>query len=268
MYCDYHVHSDYSDDSTYEMREVVEDAIKLELDEICFTDHFDIPIKEPGYVKMQYVKVDFKRYFRDINQLRKDYDGQIRIKRGLEFGIQYETISQYQAVAQRYPFDFILLSVHEIDNKGYWNRVFQDGKSESEYYDAYYQAMYKIVQNFHSYSVLAHMDLIRRYDEHTGYNVMNDKEMIAKILTYIIQDGKGLEVNMSCVRYDIGDLTPSVEILKLYKELGGTILTIGSDSHARDQLGSYIQAAKEQLKVLGFTQFCTFDQMVPTFHSL
>lgn len=268
MYCDYHVHSDYSDDSTYEMREVVKDAIRLELDEICFTDHFDLPIEGDDVVEMEYVNVDFPRYFRDLEILKKDFKDKITIKKGLEFGIQYETIPEYQKIAQTYPFDFILLSVHEIDNKGYWNRMFQKGKTQSEYYHAYYEAMYKIIQNFDDYSVLAHMDLIRRYDEHNGYEVMNDKEMITTILKHIIANGKGLEVNMSCVRYGIGDLTPSVEILKLYKELGGTILTIGSDSHQRDQLGSYIQAAKKQLKDIGFTTFCTFEHMMPTFHKL
>ena len=268
MYCDYHVHSDYSNDSSYEMREVVKDAIRLGMDELCFTDHYDMAVEKEGCPRFVPSNVDLPVYFKNLEALSEEFNHRITIKKGLEFGIQYETREKFEEIARTYPFDFILLSVHEIDNKEYWNGIFQKGKTESEYYHAYYEAMYKIIQEFHEYSVLAHMDLIRRYDEQDGYDVMNDKDMITKILKFIIADGKGLEVNMSCIRYELGDLTPSVEILKLYKELGGTILTIGSDSHRREHLGGYIQGVKPQLKKLGFESFCTFENRKPKFHPL
>ena len=63
-------------------------------------------------------------------------------------------------------------------------------------------------------------------------------------------------------------MTPSRDILKLYKELGGTIITIGSDSHKPEHLGAYIDWAKEELRELGYTQFCTFEKMKPVFHEL
>ena len=124
-----------------------------------------------------------------------------------------------------------------------------------------------VVKNFKNYSVLAHLDLIRRYDS-AYYGFEKTKDIVAEILTQTINDGKGIEVNTSCFRYHIPDLTPSVDILKLYKDLGGEIITIGSDAHAVNQFGYEIADVREQLAELGFEHFYTFDKMQPTKHSM
>lgn len=46
MFADYHVHTEFSDDSVYPMEQVVRDAIARGIDEICFTDHVDYGIKQ------------------------------------------------------------------------------------------------------------------------------------------------------------------------------------------------------------------------------
>ena len=74
--------------------------------------------------------------------------------------------------------------------------------------------------------------------------------------------------HLSSVRYGLSDLTPSVEILGLYHDLGGRILTIGSDSHKPEHLGAHIPMMRERLQEIGFTEFCTFDHMEPIFHRL
>ena len=84
----------------------------------------------------------------------------------------------------------------------------------------------------------------------------------------MIADEKGIEVNTSSHRYGLKDLTPSRDILKLYKELGGKIITIGSDSHKPGHLGAFVDETKEELKALGFEQICTFDKMKPVYHNL
>ena len=94
------------------------------------------------------------------------------------------------------------------------------------------------------------------------------KSIITEILKTVIQDGKGIEINTSSHRYGLKDSTPSRDILKLYKELGGKIITIGSDSHKPEHLGAYIDEAKELLKEIGFDSFCTFEKMKPIFHQL
>lgn len=276
MFCDYHTHTVFSDDSNYPMEECVKDAISLRIKEICFTDHVDYGVKydlkdlKPEEVEGKVLNVDFEKYFPEIERVKELYKGKISIKTGLEFGVQKQTIPQYKELFKKYPFDFIIMSVHEIDNKELWNHSFQDGKTEAEYYSLYFENIYYLVQNFHNYSVLGHLDLLKRYDEKDGYNpFVENKEIITKILKYIIADGKGIELNTSTKKYHLDDLMPSRDILKLYLELGGEILTIGSDSHCKKDLtNSHIEELKQELREMGFKKFCTFEKMQPTFHEL
>ena len=112
------------------------------------------------------------------------------------------------------------------------------------------------------------MDLMRRYDKYGEYPFEKSKDQIEQILINLINNGKGIEVNTSSFRYKLNDLTPSRGILKLYKELGGEIITLGSDSHREIQLGSKILYVRDILKSMGYKYFTTFDKMKPSFHPL
>ena len=111
MLTDYHVHTQYSDDSVYPMEDVVRDAIPLGLDEICFTDHVDYGIKvdwdsgqEIRYRNGEpFANVDYPRYVAQIAELQAKYKDAITIKLGLEFGVQTHTIPQFDALFRRYP---------------------------------------------------------------------------------------------------------------------------------------------------------------------
>lgn len=276
MFCDYHTHTIFSDDSEYPMEDCVKDAIFLGIKEICFTDHVDYGVKydlkdlKPDEIEGKIFNVDFEKYFPELERVRELYKDKIIIKNGLEFGVQKHTIPKYEEVFKKYPLDFVIMSVHEIDDKELWNHRFQNGKTEEEYYRLYFENIYYLVQNYHNYSVLGHLDLLKRYDEKDGYNpFVENKEIITKILKYIIADGKGIELNTSTKKYHLDDLMPSRDILRLYLELGGEILTIGSDSHSKKDLcNSHIEELKQELRDIGFKKFCTFEKMKPTFHEL
>lgn len=276
MFADYHVHTEFSDDSVYPLNRVIEDAIALGMDEICLTDHVDYGIKldwDCGK-EIQYrngeplANVDYPRYMEAISRAKELYKDKIQIRAGLEFGIQTHTIPEFLALFQRYPLDFIILSIHQVNDQEFWTQDFQHGKTQQEYNEQYYQEMLRVVREYKDYSVLGHMDLIVRYDKAGVYPFRKVRPLIEEILKIVIADGKGIEVNTSAKRYGLSDSTPSMEILKLYKSLGGTILTIGSDSHKPEHLGAHIREAKEMLKELGFRQFCTFEGMKPIFHEL
>lgn len=277
MLCDYHTHTEFSDDSTYDMEACVQDAIGMHMQEICFTDHVDYGIKKDwaeGNITYRHndplANVDYPRYFEKIAYLREKYQAAITIKQGLEFGVQRHTIEKYEQLFACYPLDFVILSIHQVNDKEFWNGAFQKGSSESAYYQMYYEEMLYVVQNFHHYSVLGHMDLLKRYDDKDGYPAFQrHKEQIADILRCVIADGKGIEVNTSSFRYGLDDLMPAKDILKLYLELGGTILTIGSDSYAKEHLQeAHIEDVKHILREIGFQSYCTFDRMQPRFHTL
>ncbi len=276
MKADYHVHTEFSDDSTYPMEEVVLDAINLKLDEICFTDHVDYGIKVDQDVPNKilyrgnepFTNVDYPKYYDSYLKLKEKYKDKIALKLGLEFGMQIHTIDKYEKLFKRYPFDFIILSVHEVEDKEFWTQDFQKGKTQKEYNERYYEEILNLVKNYHNYSVLGHLDLITRYDENGIYPFEKVKPIINEILKIVINDNKGIELNTSSHRYYLKDLTPSLDILKLYKKLGGQIITIGSDSHKKEHLGAYIDESKEILKELGYKEFCTYEKMKPIFNEL
>ena len=283
MRTDYHVHTEFSDDSNYPMEQVIKDAITKGFDELCFTDHVDYGIKkdwdEPGEMiyrkggagepdQMPVANVDYPVYYKTFQKMKELYQDKISLKFGLEFGMQAHTVEKYEKLFSRYPFDFIILSVHEIEDKEFWDQGFQNGMTQQEYNERYYEEMLYLVQNYHNYSVLGHMDLITRYDKAGVYSFEQLKPILTKILKTVIADEKGIEVNTSSHRYGLKDLTPSRDILKLYKELGGKIITIGSDSHKPEHLGAFVDETKEELRSLGFEYICTFDKMKPVYHKL
>lgn len=308
MLADYHVHTEFSDDSIYPMENVVKDAIRLGLNEICITDHVDYGVKvdwDSGkgsilralnfLYKFYYwcqdlallnkilsglktlyrhgrpltkPNVNYPRYAVEIERLQSLYGDQLTIKMGMEFGVQTHTIPQFEALFRRYPFDFIILSIHQVEDKEFWTQEFQKGRTQQEYNECYYEEMLNVVKAYKDYSVLGHMDLIKRYDKAGIYPFEKVKPIIAEILKIVIADGKGIEVNTSSRRYGLNDSTPSQELLCLYRDLGGKIVTIGSDSHAPAHLGTYIVDAKEQLKALGFQNFYTYTKMEPVPHHL
>ena len=276
MFADYHVHSAYSDDSDYPLEQVIRDAVAMGMDEICLTDHVDYGIKrdwdegvEIAYRGSQpLANVDYPRYMAQLHELQQRYAGRIRIRIGLEFGMQRHTVPQYRALFARYPLDFIILSVHQVGDQEFWTQDYQRGRTQREYNEGYYEELFAVMQAYQDYSVLGHLDLITRYDKQGVYPFERVRPLVEQILRRAIADGKGIEVNTSSHRYGLSDTTPSVEILQLYRELGGTVLTIGSDSHAPAYLGTYISETRALLRELGFRQFCTFDRMQPVFHPL
>ena len=260
MLADYHLHTESSDDSKITMISYAKKAIESGFDEICFTDHTEYAMKS----KIVRGETD---YYGKYKELLENFDGNLQVKFGAEFGIQRDNTVFYEKFFKKYPFDFILLSCHTIGGLELYDGAFQKGKTQKEYNEAYYDELLTVVKSFKNYSVLAHLDLIRRYDD-TYYSLKQTYPFVSEILKQVIKDGKGIEINTSCFRYNIPDLTPSIDIIKLYKKLGGEIITIGSDSHSLSHFGYKILEVQSQLKELGFKSFCTFEKMVPVYHDL
>ena len=289
MYADYHLHSEFSDDSRESMENQIARAIELGLDEMCFTDHVDYGIKkdwnDPGGIqwrggdglsssaedKAPLANVNYPEYFAKLLRMRATYGSRISIRSGLEFGIQSITVEQYEKLFAQYrnELDFVLFSMHQVNNQEFWNQQFQEGKTQQEYNELYYREILKTMKLFQNYSVLAHLDLLVRYDKAGIYPFEKVQDIIAEILKQAITDGKGIEVNTSSWHYGLSDTQPSRKILKLYKDLGGKIITVGSDAHSTKYLADHIKDAYAILKdEIGFTEITTFDHMKPVFHTL
>lgn len=261
MNADYHVHTSFSDDSEYPMEEVVKKAISLGLQEICFTEHVDHGVKAV-------TNCDYPSYVREFERCSEIYGKDINLKLGIEFGVQVHTMDQFQKDFDSYDFDFVIMSCHQVEDKEFWTKDFQKGRTQKEYNEKYYEEILNVIRSYKDYSVLGHLDMIKRYDDEGEYPFNKVEHLISEILRTAIHDGKGIEVNTSSFRYGLNDLTPSLDILKLYKSLGGEIITIGSDSHKEPHLGYKIDEIQSILKGLGFEAIHTFSGMKPEAHAI
>ena len=287
MRADYHVHSEFSDDSREYMEAQIERAIELGLDEICFTDHVDYGIKkdwEEGnivwrgadlmsddrMVRNPLANVNYPEYFGKLLRMQETYRDRITVRKGLEFGIQSITVPQFERLYEKWQdeLDFVLLSMHQVDNREFWTQDFQQGRSQQVYNEIYYKEIRKVMGMFDHYDVLAHLDLIVRYDKQGIYPFEKVEDLIAEILKLAIRKGKGIELNTSSWHYGLSDTQPSRRILKLYRDLGGRIITVGSDAHSTRYLADHLDDAYQILKNLGFKDICTFDRRQPVFHEL
>lgn len=265
MRADYHIHTNFSVDSKLTMEEIILRSIELGLDEICFTDHVDYGVKNQ-YVDKQ--EVDYPEFIKEYNRLNEKYQDKITLKLGLEFGVQLETMNQYRDDMKKYDFDFILLSCHQIDNKELWLNQYQEFKTQVEYNRGYYEYLYKLVDLFDDFSVVGHLDVIKRYDQNGVLDDVYIMDLIDPILKRLIEKNKGLEVNTSSYRYNLPDLTPSTLILKRYYELGGRILTMGSDTHKIENLKDHFEEIIIQLREIGFTELYRYEKMRPIPYSI
>ncbi|MEG2787702.1 MAG: histidinol-phosphatase HisJ family protein [Romboutsia sp.] len=261
MFYDYHMHSNFSNDSKVDMEDMIKKSIELGLKEICFTDHVDYDLEADDDLG-----IDYNKYFDKINFFQDKYNNKISIKQGIEFGLQNQLIDIYNKEANQYPFDFIICSIHAINRFDlYFGNFFKD-KTQDEAYENYFKTLYNIIKKFKDYSVLGHLDLVKRYGNYD--KLLDDRlfsDIIESILKQAIYDGKGIEINTSCYRYNLPDLTPSRYILNMYKDLGGEIITTGSDSHNTSQIAYEFNYIYSHLKDLGFRYICKFDKMKPEF---
>ena len=259
---DYHMHSRVSFDGHHTGLAMAQAAVAAGLKEICFTDHLDYdPLGQMG-------KLDF-----DTDAYNAEYDHLeipgLKIRRGAEFGMDIHNLEQFQRDLQRRHFDFVLGSVHFVDDldvyyEGYWQdkTVFQAERR-------YLEATLETVRLHNDFDVLAHLTYIGKTKCHPAPRAVpfdEHRELIDEILRVVAAKGKGLEMNSSGVDR-CGGFLPTIDYFRRFKELGGEIITIGSDAHTSDRVGQYSFDACSLLKEV-FGYVCTFEDRKPIFHKL
>ncbi len=259
---DYHMHSDFSADCETPMEATIESAIEKGFKEICFTEHIDYEYPDPTIE----FDLDLAMYDKKIKELQQKYYQQITIQKGVEIGVQPHLLRRYDALLESESFDFIICSLHAADKKNLHRGDFFYNRTPEEAYELYYEELLYCVKNFHQYSVLGHLDLVKRYKKLTTN--ANFHDIIQEIFTTIIPQGKGIEVNASGYGYGLNSAMPSIDIIKLYKECGGEIITVGSDAHIADHVGHRFKEIYKMLDKIGFKYIATFHNLEPEFHPI
>jgi histidinol-phosphatase (PHP family) len=262
MFTDYHTHTNNSFDSKAVMMETCQKALENGVEQICFTEHFTLNPNVPTYGHMKWEK-----YSEDIQTCQEAFKNQpLHILKGIELCEPHKYTEEYKQLFQKEHVDFILGSVHNIKDIGLRKTLAKYSRLEA--YDFYFKEMLLLVEKA-DIDCLAHFDLIKRYSKEPFSKDDFEKfePLIKQILSKAIERGIGIEINTSTVEA-LNEPMPSHYVLSLYRELGGRILTIGSDSHYSEHIGRGIKEAYALAKECGFTEVSVFENRRATFVSI
>ena len=258
---DYHMHSRVSFDGHDTGLALAQAALDRGLKEICFTDHLDYdPLGKMG-------KLDF-----DTDAYNAEYDHLelpgLKIRRGMEFGMDIHNVSQFKADLQRRPFDFVLGSIHFVDDLDVYFEDFWHDKTVFQAERRCLEVTLDCVQLHDDFDVLAHLTYISKTKCHPAPRPLpyaEHREIIDEILRVLAAKGKGLELNTSGMDR-CGGYLPTIDIFRRFRELGGQIVTVGSDAHTASRVGQYTFEACALLQEI-FGHVCTFQNREPIFHT-
>ncbi len=258
MYIDQHIHSNISHDGISSYDEYVKGAKDKNIKEITFTEHYDIYTG----IKTNLKTLDVSTYVEELQKVQESTKD-IQINLGIEVGLQPDETQTINAMLSMYPFDFIIGSSHITCKKDLSkDATFFEGLTRRQSYLKYFKEVLKNVQLYENFDVYGHLDYIARYGGYANKSIEYKEfnEILDAILCELIRKDKGIEVNTSGIRYKCYAPHPNIEILKRYKELGGSIITIGSDAHKIDDLGSDFDKVFQLLQYLGFDEYAVFHK--------
>lgn len=273
---DMHMHTWFSTDSKACPCDMADEAVRKGLKTICFTDHFDKDDLEWGEEGI----FDVDAYFVKMQKLQEEYAGKLNIRIGIELGLRTYLKDYYEELTKKYPFDFVIGSVHNVPYKkdAEGNILYTDPAAEKLFTDrtdkeAYRLMMETTLENVRTsdcFQTLGHLDYVVRYGKsrEKEYSYTDYADIIDEILKLLIEKEKGLEVNSAGLKYGLPFAHPHPDVLKRYRELGGEIITIGADAHKPEHIAYDFAKAEEILKSCGFKYYTEFFEQKPVFKQL
>ena len=259
MFVDTHTHSTFSTDSVMSIADAVTAALSAGLSGIAFTDHFDF--EYTGAPDEFYF--DFHDYFKTVSEWRQKLSGKLDIYYAVEVGYQPITriADEIKKQLDGFEFDFIIGSTHLIKGKDPYNGSYYAGQSKYDAYREYIEEVLKNLMIYDDFDALGHIDYHTRYanypDNRFYYREYPDE--LDAIFRFIIEKGIALEVNTST--YVKTPIDP--RILTRYKELGGELITLGSDAHKAEFVGCEFKHFAALIKDCGFDYIAHFKNRKP-----
>ena len=264
MLFDYHLHSKYSFDGTQPPLEIVKQASKIGLKEICFTDHLDLDESREICAL-----TDIASYVKTIRELGQERFG-VRIKLGIEIALQNEEVFQesWNMIAP-YHLDFIIGSIHNTIDGDSYEPAFFEGRTKQQVYAGYIQEVAQRCMTADRYNILGHFDYVAKHPPYQDRALCyhHNPDAFDCIFQYLIQHGLGLELNTSVYGTEKEPMW-GLDIFKRYAELGGEFATIGSDAHILPRIGWRNEDALALLRAAGIQYIATYDQLKPTMHRI
>lgn len=257
MRADFHIHTCFSGDSEANVDAVIQSAIAKGIKYMAITDHNDYQFENGIF------ELDVEKYFDFMSKKKLEYKDQINLSVGIECGLEPKYADRINKLLDSYNFDFVIGSSHVINGRDpYYKEYFEN----RPVHDAMVEYLESIIENitiFDNFDVYGHLDYMMRYapvsPEEKRYDYNEYGELFDTILTKLISKNKGIEINTSPLRSGLADTNPNIQVIKKYKELGGQIITIGSDSHKPEDVGTNFDIAIDMLKDAGFGYYNVFS---------
>jgi histidinol-phosphatase (PHP family) len=260
---DLHVHTTCSSDGASSAADYARRAAALGLAEVGFCEHQDFDSRDRGHLFL-----DAGRYEQEVAAARTLEPG-TSFRRGIEITYQAGLEREIRTWLAGHAWDYVVAAVHLVDYADGWAIVserqavdayFRD-HSQREAYTPYFEELLCAAQSGLG-DVLGHLDLIKRHGTaHYGpFHPVAFEDEIRAVLRAAVEGGIGLEINTSGLRQSPGEPYPALIVLRWYRELGGEILTVGSDAHHAADLGAGIPAALDLARVAGFRAITTFEE--------
>lgn len=267
---DFHLHSYFSGDSTAPMEQMILKGIELGLTQMCFTEHMDLDFPTTELDPEGKFECNIDSYLYELIGFREKYKDKIKILFGLELGMQPHLARRHAILTKSYDFDFIIGSSHICNGKDPYYPPFYEGRSEEEAYREYFMSIIDNIKKFKNFDVYGHLDYVVRYgpNRDAEYTYEKYQDILEEILKLLIAEEKGIEINTGGLAKGLRDLHPCTAILKRYRELGGEIITIGSDAHAPSDMTRAFDRASQVLLDCGFKYYTTFENRLPEFHRI
>lgn len=257
---DFHLHTRVSFDGRDTAVNMAQAALRAGLKEICFTDHMDYDPLNPHH-PLQFEIAD---YYNEYEAL--EVPGLV-IRRGFEFGMLPDNAEQFFLDVSRRDWDFVIGSVHFVEGLDVYFDEYWAGKTPYQAILRSFEETLQCVINHDDFDVLGHLTYLgkcKANPEKTPILYNDYRELTDEIFKVLISKGKGIECNTSGLER-CGALLPDAQYLRRFKELGGEIVTVGSDAHHADRVGQHCRETIETVKEI-FGYVCTFAGRKPQFH--
>lgn len=272
---DCHTHSTNSPDGYSSSEDMVKTAAELDLAAYALTDHCEVnrwfSIEHYGAEPNEYDTYDFGRDFEismaENTALKEKYAGKINFICGIELGQAAHDFGLAEAIVRDRRLDFVIGSVHQLKGNDDFAFIDLSKCSVSELLEKYYSDIYRLCK-WGKFDVLGHLTYPLRYIEGENGIKVDMKpyeDIIRQSFKLLIENGRGIEINTSGLRQAYGETFPNLYWIKIFREMGGEILSIGSDAHKTEDLGKGVSDGSEIAAAAGFSHLCFFKERKPNF---
>jgi histidinol-phosphatase (PHP family) len=239
------------------MADMCRRALALGIREIAFTEHFD-----PMPSDICYDFYNATDYFEKLAAARQEFEPQgLRLRAGVELGEHHRFADVQRPVLAAWPYDFALGSLHWVGEDLIFEDSYFRAHQPREIAEAYFTELLALVR-FGGFDVLSHADVLKRvaYQVYGKFDIADWEDLVRPVWQACIEQGIGIEINTTGLRLAVNEVHPGPAALRWYREMGGEILTIGSDGHRPDHVGFGLPTALDLARAAGFTRIASFER--------